>query len=445
MTPLALTRRGLLRGLAGAGIAGVAGISGAGCSNLAAGLRPGGATDGTVQHMAWSSNEDERELYVALFEAFEQNNPGQRVQYIHAPNDYTTKVQAMMAGRILPDLFWADVPYAPLWWESGQIEPLDDIIADHPDLTDGFVPGLLEYGRGEDGRQYSIPKDYNPIVLYYNPEQFDEAGVPYPTPDLTLAEFAELVERLTIFDGGRDGDVTRFGVAFDNWAALWMQFIGNHGGECFTGGRSTFTDPVVRDGLTYMVELYRNRYAPNPTASQQSGQTSVQMFMLGRCAMLLSGKWEVPELRRAMKGSWDVTEVPIGSRRISTVQSGMLTLAKGSPRLDNAILLLRHMLSYEGMVIVNGGGLSIPPYSRMITDPKIVNEPPSVDAFVASAGYVGYQSQIELARTTRHQEFIGKYAQPELDHIFSFRKSVTEGTAAIDEAANAGLFARRRN
>lgn len=66
------------------------------------------------------------------------------------------------------------------------------------------------------------------------------------------------------------------------------------------------------------------------------------------------------------------------------------------------------------MVIVNGGGLSIPPYSRMIEDPKIVNESPSVDAFIASANYVGYESQLQLARTQRYNEFIGKYAQPEL-------------------------------
>lgn len=67
-----------------------AGLAGSGCSNLIAGLRPGSGSAGTVQHMAWSSNEDERELYVALFDAFEEEYPDQRVEYIHAPNDYTT-------------------------------------------------------------------------------------------------------------------------------------------------------------------------------------------------------------------------------------------------------------------------------------------------------------------------------------------------------------------
>lgn len=410
-----------------------------GCANLATGLRPGGTgVHGTVQHMAWSSNEEERQLYVRLFERFEQKYPDQSVQYIHAPNDYQTKVQAMMAGRILPDLFWADVTYAPQWFPSGQLQPLDDIIAEYPELTAGFVPGLLEYGKGKDGVQYSIPKDYNPVVLYYNPEMFDQAGIDHPTPELTLDRFAELMAELTV----RENGVTkRFGAAYDNSAPVWLQFIGNMGGECFVDERSRFSDETVRDALAYMTRLYRAGYAPNPVATQQAGQTAIQMFILGRAAMLLSGKWEVPELRRAMELPWEVTEAPIGTRRISTVQSGMLTLAKGTPRMENAILLLRHMLSYEGMEIVNGGGLSIPPYTRMIDDPRIINEPPSVDAFVASQHYVGYESQLQLARSERYNEFVGKYAQPELDNIFSFRKTVTEGTADLDEAANSGLFA----
>src|SRR6185503_18075255 len=55
------------------------------------------------------------------------------------------------------------------------------------------------------GRQFALPYDFGPLVLYYNHDLFTQAGLPLPRPGWTEAEFMAAAKTLT-----RDG---RFGFA----------------------------------------------------------------------------------------------------------------------------------------------------------------------------------------------------------------------------------------
>ncbi|MGO8041099.1 extracellular solute-binding protein, partial [Rhizobium leguminosarum] len=43
-----------------------------------------------------------------------------------------------------------------------------------------------------DGKIYSLPFRSDFLVVYYNKDIFDKAGVPYPTNDMTWAQFDEI-------------------------------------------------------------------------------------------------------------------------------------------------------------------------------------------------------------------------------------------------------------
>ncbi|MCX7682539.1 MAG: extracellular solute-binding protein [Anaerolineae bacterium] len=78
---------------------------------------------------------------------------------------------------------------------------LEPLIRADPDfsLTD-YYPGFLELFRSA-GALHGLPSEGTVDVLWYNRKLFDEAGVSYPEPGMTLDQFREMAIRLTRGEG----------------------------------------------------------------------------------------------------------------------------------------------------------------------------------------------------------------------------------------------------
>jgi ABC-type glycerol-3-phosphate transport system substrate-binding protein len=92
-------------------------------------------------------------------------------------------------------------------WQRGVVADLGPYIANDPQFNpDDFYAGLLRMT--DDGHSLSVPTYFRPMLMKYNPELFDKAGVPYPRPGWTWDEFLAAAKALTV----RDGDtVTQWG------------------------------------------------------------------------------------------------------------------------------------------------------------------------------------------------------------------------------------------
>jgi len=64
------------------------------------------------------------------------------------------------------------------------------------DLAD-YWPGALE-STSFDGKVYGLPRDSGVEVLYYNKDDFDKAGLKYPTDDWTWDDLRKAAEALTL-------------------------------------------------------------------------------------------------------------------------------------------------------------------------------------------------------------------------------------------------------
>ena len=52
-----------------------------------------------------------------------------------------------------------------------------------------------------DGNLYAMPDRGGALILYYNKDMFDGAGISYPTKDWTWVEFLDAAQKLTVRDG----------------------------------------------------------------------------------------------------------------------------------------------------------------------------------------------------------------------------------------------------
>lgn len=81
-----------------------------------------------------------------------------------------------------------------LTWKVVSWDDLSDAIASS-DIKDNFAETLVNnYVR--DGKNYAVPKDFDTNALWYNKDLFDQAGVEYPTDDMTYDDLVALATEL---------------------------------------------------------------------------------------------------------------------------------------------------------------------------------------------------------------------------------------------------------
>lgn len=158
-------------------------------------------------------NDFEKSLYEELVESFEEANPDVNVRLMSV-NEI---LELGLMGGEWPDDAWQRLAYRAdvismsagiVQVEQGLIRDLTPFIQSDPNFEqDDFYPGALENSQW-DGGTWSLPTWVNFDLIYYDKDAFDNAGVAYPEPGWTWADFLEKARALTI----REGDeVTQWG------------------------------------------------------------------------------------------------------------------------------------------------------------------------------------------------------------------------------------------
>ncbi|MBI5091824.1 MAG: extracellular solute-binding protein [Candidatus Hydrogenedentes bacterium] len=112
-----------------------------------------------------------------------------------------------------------------------------------------------------EGRVYGHPGNAHAPAVWFNKQLFDEAGVPYPSPDWTWDDFIEIAKRLTKRDErGRPLQLGFIGY----WE--WKSVVSEWGGHIFNpeGTRCLLDSPEAIAALQFMQDLtYKHHVAPS--------------------------------------------------------------------------------------------------------------------------------------------------------------------------------------
>ena len=110
------------------------------------------------------------------------------IVYEPIPGDFNQYITNALSAGTAPDLFYIDIYWSNGVIDTGAIDPVGDR------LPEGYEEDFLETIRDAylvDGQLYGLPKDFNNLVVEYNKDIFDEAGVDYPSEDDTWETFQE--------------------------------------------------------------------------------------------------------------------------------------------------------------------------------------------------------------------------------------------------------------
>lgn len=144
--------------------------------------QPGGADVTTMTITIWSHQGQPRENAAmrAIIAAFNEAHRDQGLQAeitFFPDRDYADRVSIAAAGHTLPDVLDIDGPYVGPWAAEGLLRPLDDLAGDA--LRHDLLDSLIAQGTYR-GRLYALGAFESALVVYYNRDMIDKAGLHPP-------------------------------------------------------------------------------------------------------------------------------------------------------------------------------------------------------------------------------------------------------------------------
>ncbi|MFI7230509.1 ABC transporter substrate-binding protein [Nonomuraea angiospora] len=287
---------------------------------LATACSQGSATKGTtteaggkvtLRYFTFSAAPDHVKDLDTIEKAFEKANPNVDVVVEAAPFDqYFTKLQTSIAGDTAPDTFELNYENFVTYAGAGSLLDLDTVAGDGD--TSVYAQESLNAFK-HDGKQYALPASFSTVVLFYNKDLFDKAGVAPPTADWTWADEQAAAAKLTDKKKGVFGDFQP--VQFFEFYKTLKQA----GGEFLSadGKKSAFDSPQGVKAATWLVSKVGKTM---PTEAEIGGTADydTNLFKSGKLAMWHNGIWQFAGLKDVPFG-WDVVVEPGDSAKASAV------------------------------------------------------------------------------------------------------------------------------
>ena len=316
----------------------------------------------TIQFSTWGSPE-EMAILRPLIAEFEAQNPDIHVDLMHIPDKYFQKIHALLAANLSPDVMFLNNIQFPVYASNDAFLDLTPYLQSSTQLkTQDFFPQTLEGFKWEQ-RIQGIPRDASNLVFFYNKDLFDQAGMAYPSADWDWETFLRTAQTLTV---DRDGDGTpeQFGVSahHKNYFLFWFPYVWSAGGDIFDSSRQHFTlnQPEALKGIQRFADL-RHKHHVAPTRAQAGSLSMSQMFMQGKLAMVLNGRWAVPLYRKELGFNWDIAPFPKGEAgSVVDADASGWVIAKNTHQPEKAWKLVEFLASRKASEAFTEPGLIIP-------------------------------------------------------------------------------------
>lgn len=306
--------------------------------------------DVIVRLGCWGGNDAETKMLDDQIQAFQNKNPHITIKKEVITGDYLQAIQSKIASKTAPDIYYLDVALASKFMKEGIIDPIDKYL-DKEDMKD-FFPNLLS-GYQMDGKTYGIPKDYNPLVLYYNKDMFDKAGVKPPTTWDELKDAAAKTTTATVKGFTLENDPQRFGA-----------FILQNGGKINDGDKPAFNTPEAAQALDFYYSFAKNK--TGATFKDMGTDWAGAAFAQKKTAMIMAGGWVIPYMtQNAPDVKYGMVPLPKGKQDGNLMFTVAYVLNKDSKHKDQAMEVAKFLTGKEGLKIVADSGLAIPSRKSM--------------------------------------------------------------------------------
>lgn len=284
---------------------------------------------------------------LSVIDAFHKMYPNIRVQLIPLPYSQHSPTMKENMERESIDLVTINALNYELFLEDGphpdSLEPLERNEGVYPFLNKPFTT---------DGILYVQPFLFSPIVLCYNKNHFDEAGISEPDSSWTWNDVMRAAEALN----GRQG---RLGLLFNLISTnRWPLFLLQHDVKFLTDGtgRTVFQDRKLKEAL----ETCRGIIGDGSISLYLTeDEVTERLFLHQKVSMIITSYFFMNTIRQSGL-EFDISPLPFEREARTLLVVIGLGINRNSQAKQAARTLMDYLLSYETQLHIRRHTLSIP-------------------------------------------------------------------------------------
>ncbi len=141
--------------------------------------------------------EGEQGFLPELKKGFEAKYPNVTLEITEIPeSDYVTKIDTALAAGNPPDIGWV---YEARWMKAGKFLAIDDMVSQKGINLADYNQGIVKDMCALNGKLYCLGTYTGAVLLFYNKDMFDAAGLSYPSPTVPMSidEYEAAAAKLT--------------------------------------------------------------------------------------------------------------------------------------------------------------------------------------------------------------------------------------------------------
>jgi multiple sugar transport system substrate-binding protein len=248
--------------------------------------------------------EGEDEFLPTVIAAFQAEHPHIMVQITDIPeSEYVTKIDTALLAGAPPDLGYI---YERRWIAAGAFLPLDEAIAAQGINLEDYNAGALS-ACAVDGHVYCIGTYTGAVLLFYNKDTFDAAGVPYPsaTEPMSIDEYAAMVTQLSV---ASDDPATRVWGGNANVTYWWM-----HANSFFSEDRRTVMGFTNDEATTHTYQVMADLVAAGSimSPSELTQMEGLDLLSTGQLATSITDNAVALPLLENANMRWGASVLPV--------------------------------------------------------------------------------------------------------------------------------------
>jgi multiple sugar transport system substrate-binding protein len=316
----------------------------------------------------------ETQAFQDVADAFEAANPGLTVNLITVAlgeEAYHGRLALELAGDAPPDVVLIDYDAVANYFNRGALLSVSDELA-QSGLIDSadFYPQALSAFQWQ-GEQMCLPLSISSLVVYYNQDLFDEAGLAYPEAGWTWDEFLADAQALTTGEGEEEG---QFGVFIEPELNNVLPFVWSNGGEVLSadGRHLALNSPEATEAIQFVVD-WQSRYHIAPSEEHEESEEAGGRFENGRLGMYIGSRGATPGFRAITAFDWDVAPLPEKEQPADVLKSDGLCLPAAAAHPDLGWKLIEFASSAAGQTIMAAAGRIVPTNMTVAQSPAFLD------------------------------------------------------------------------
>jgi multiple sugar transport system substrate-binding protein len=447
-----LNRRQFLKAVAaGASALAIAPLAGCGqsaapASDGSTGTEPVAGAPSTgelkkVRALAWSNGPVIDENFTNRVKSFNEAHAGEvEVDLQFLPYDqYWQKIDLAYASNQPYDIYYWDVQ-AYGHYKKDLLMNVQPFLDTDGDLLDAskYPVHLYEPWKFDGANMYALPENLQTMVLYFNKDIFDEAGIAYPDDTWSWDNMIEASQQLKQTEGD---NVTQWGLNIGDLGIWWgLQTLSWSQDDAFFDKvveptKFNMSSPANVLSLSFVQDLiWKDQLAPNAAQRSSVGQ-DVGVFESGKVALNPAGGWHVSNYG-SLPFRWDMAPLPLfKGKRVVPYWMGGWVIPKASKVADGAFEYARWSADeFQPQMAKDHDWVPLSNAARASED-MLQGLPP---------GFKGSLDALSSAKLgdlyhRNGQQIIAEVFNPVFEQVWENRMTPEDAAKEIDDKANALL------